>query len=211
MCSSAIMRNDDFGILVVFAMKEEAQGLFDSLEAPVLYTGLGKVNAAFRLARELFERKSKGFQTRAVLNFGTAGSSVFPTHELIEITSFVQRDMDVSALGFSPGTTPFEDAPAAIEVSKRLKNLRSGTCGTGDSFETGAPRVSCDVVDMEAYALAKVCRNLGLPFASIKYITDGADAQAHLDWASNLPRAAARFVEIYSELSKQSHFENDCV
>jgi adenosylhomocysteine nucleosidase len=190
----------DSHLLVTFAMREEAQGLFEAEGASVLYTGLGKVNAAYALMRELKSRAARGEKTSLVVNFGTAGSPVFATHEAVEITRFVQRDMDVSALGFAPGVTPFEEGPAHIEVVKRLVRLPSGTCGTGDSFETGRPRVECDVVDMEAFALAKVCREEDLPFLSVKYITDGSDHNAHNDWAANLPRAAARFLELYREL-----------
>ena len=39
---------------------------------------------------------------------------------------------------------------------------------------------------MEAYALAKVCYHYDIPFISFKYITDGADEQAHEDWEVNL-------------------------
>ena len=41
-------------------------------------------------------------------------------------------------------------------------------------------KVACDVVDMEGYALAKVCHKLGVRLISVKYITDGADDTAHL-------------------------------
>lgn len=186
--------------LIVFAMKEEAQGLFEAEGIEVLYTGLGKVNAALRLMRELKAREARGLETHAVLNFGTAGSSCFKTHELVECTRFVQRDMDVSALGFAPGTTPFDEHPPMLTFTKRLPGLPDGVCGTGDSFETGTPRVACEVVDMEAYALAKVCHAEAVPFVSVKYITDGADDTAHKDWAANLPKAAVRFMDAYREI-----------
>ncbi len=187
-------------LLVAIALKEESQGLFETRGIPVLYTGLGKLNAAIPLTQALISRPQR---PRMVINFGTAGSPAFPTHALVEITRFVQRDMDVSALGFAPGVTPFDDTPATLEVPKRLKSLPSGTCGTcgtGDRFETGRPLVECDVVDMEAFAMAKVCHHLSVPFVSLKYITDGSDPNAHNDWAANLPRAAACFIEAYDEL-----------
>lgn len=186
--------------LIAIAMREEAQGLFEREGIPVLYTGLGKVNAACRLLTEIKARQARGQQVRAVFNFGTAGSPRFKTHDLVECTKFVQRDMDVSALGFAPGTTPFDEHPPMIEMLKRLPHLPEGICGTGDSFETGRPRVACDVVDMEAYALAKVCRFEGLPMVSVKFISDGADDSAHKDWAANLPMAAARFLDVYRDL-----------
>jgi adenosylhomocysteine nucleosidase len=48
---------------------------------------------------------------------------------------------------------------------------------------------------MEAYALAKVCYLRDVPFISFKYITDGADEQAHEDWYSNLADGIVEFKE----------------
>jgi adenosylhomocysteine nucleosidase len=186
--------------LIVFAMKEEAQDLFEKNGIPVLYTGIGKVNAAHRFAWELSRLVARGEKPRVVINFGTAGSPKFPTHTLVECTRFVQRDMDVSPLGFAPGTTPFETDPAVIVVPKRFTNLLTGVCGTGDNFETAKPKVACDVVDMEAYALAKICMREQIPFISLKYISDGSDHNAHNDWTENVVKAAASFLAIMKEL-----------
>jgi adenosylhomocysteine nucleosidase len=185
-------------ILVVAAMKEEIQGLLENEGADVVYVGIGKVNAASILARELALRSKNS--VRLVVNFGTAGSTKFATHSIVECTKFAQRDMDLSALGFAPGVTPFETDPPVLEVEKRLLDLPTGICGTGDRFETETPKVECDVVDMEAYALAKVALREGVSFLSVKYITDGSDANAHNDWAANLPRAAEAFRKIYLRL-----------
>ena len=59
---------------------------------------------------------------------------------------------------------------------------------------------ACDVVDMEAYALAKVCHVEGTAFACAKYISDGADHAAAADWQANLHRAADRFLALYRQL-----------
>ena len=192
------MLQDHF--LVVLAMKEEGQNLFEKEGAQTLYTGLGKINATFYLTQKLLKLQHLGQTPKAVFNFGTAGSSVFKTHALIECHRFVQRDMDVSALGFTAGTTPFDQAPPLIEFPRHAVWLEGGLCGTGDSFETGKPKVACQVVDMEAYALAKVCQWQKIPFISIKYITDGSDQNAHNDWHENLPKAADGFIQNYRRL-----------
>jgi len=49
---------------------------------------------------------------------------------------------------------------------------------------------------MEAYALAKVCYKEKIPFVSFKYITDGADEQAHEDWEKNLADGIVEFKDI---------------
>lgn len=185
-------------ILVVAAMREEIQGLLEKEGAEVLYVGIGKVNSAAVLARELALRADR--LPWLVLNLGTAGSTMFSTHALVECTRFAQRDMDLSALGLAPGVTPFETDPTVLEVPRRFEHLELGICGTGDRFETEMPKVQCNVVDMEAYALAKVALRAGVSFACVKYITDGSDANAHNDWAQNLPRAAEAFREVYLSL-----------
>ncbi len=186
--------------LVVMALPIESQGLFEREHVPVLFTGLGKVNAAMTLAGVLAQARAAGHPPPRVVNFGTAGSRHFKTGTMVGCHRFVQRDMDVSALGFPLGHTPFEHLPAQLEFPPMFPRLPAGLCGSGDSFETGAARLHCEVIDMEAYALAKVCRVQGVAFGCAKYITDGADHAAANDWQSNLPRAAEQFWELYQQL-----------
>lgn len=184
--------------LVVMALELEGQGAFERAGVPVLYTGLGKVNAALVLARRLADYRAAGRPAPLVLNFGSAGSRRFPTGSVVACERFVQRDMDVSGLGFALGVTPFEEDAAQLEFPAVFSGLPTGVCGTGDSFETGPPRLACDVVDMEAYALAKACRREQALFGCAKYITDGADHAAATDWQSNLQHAADAFVALYA-------------
>ena len=190
-------------LLVAIALPVEAQGALADLRLDLLFTGLGKVNAAAALARRLAERRVAGQAPKLVVNFGTAGSRRFNTHDLVACDRFVQRDMDVSPLGFERGHTPFDDHGGELTFDAVFTGLPAGLCGTGDSFETGPAAVACDVVDMEAYAMAKVCRLEALPFACAKYITDGADHTAADDWASNLPRAAEGFRRLAEALLRR--------
>jgi adenosylhomocysteine nucleosidase len=187
-------------VLIVMALPVESQGIFERAGVPVLFSGLGKVNATRALTRRLAEYRAAGSELPRVVNFGSAGSRHFATGALVACRRFVQRDMDVSALGFALGQTPFEDLPAELQFPPVFAHLPEGLCGSGDSFETGAARLHCEVVDMEAYAFAKVCYVEGAPFACAKYITDGADHAAARDWESNLKHAAVAFWQLYQEL-----------
>ena len=184
--------------LIVMALDIEGQGLFEQHGVRVLYTGLGKVNAAMALTRRLAAYRHAGQAAPLVINFGTAGSRRFATGTLVGCHRFVQRDMDVRALGFAYGETPFEELPAELEFPPAFGQLPQGLCGSGDSFATGENIMHCEVVDMEAYAYAKVCRLEGAAFACAKYITDGADHAAAGDWSTNLAAAAAAFWQLYS-------------
>lgn len=186
--------------LVVVALELEAQGLFEQAELSVLYTGLGKVNAALSVARRLATLRAQGALPDLVVNFGTAGSQTFATGSVIACREFVQRDMDVTGLGFALGETPFEALPAKLSFPPVFQGLPEGVCGTADRFETGTGGLACDVIDMEAYALAKACLAEGVPFACAKYISDGADHAAADDWQASLPKAAAAFWGLYQTL-----------
>jgi adenosylhomocysteine nucleosidase len=187
-------------VVIVMALEIEAQGLFSARGVDVLFTGIGKVNAAYQLTRRVVEERALG-NDPLVVNLGTAGSRKFKRGSVVACRRFAQRDMDVTGLGFSLGHTPFEDdVPAELEFPEYFRELPHGVCGSGDRFEAHSEALAWDVIDMEAYALAKVCFREGLPFACVKYITDGADGSAGVDWQANLPVAAAEFVRLYEEL-----------
>lgn len=183
--------------LVVMALTFESEGVLELERIEVLYTGIGKVNAAYHLMRRLTEYHRAGRAAPRIINFGTAGSHRFPTGTVVECTSLVQRDMDLTGLGFAVGVTPYEDVPATLTVPSVFPELTQAVCGSGDSFATAAASLACDVVDMEAYALAKVAHLERIHFTCVKYVTDGADEGAGDAWRQNLHRAAIEFVRLH--------------
>ena len=189
--------------LVVVALRAESAGVFEAAGIPVLYCGVGKVNAAIALGRELARYVRQGQAMPLVLNFGSAGSRQHATGTLVECHEFVQRDMDVSGLGFPLGVTPYDDAPSSLQFERLFEHLPAAVCGSGDSFATLPTGMSCGVVDMEAYALAKVCWCEKAPFACAKYVSDGADHAAAEDWQRNLHRAADEFLALYTAVARR--------
>lgn len=187
-------------VLVAMALPAEGAGRFESAGVDVLYTGIGKVNAAIALTRRLAELGRAGARLPLVVNFGTAGSATLPARTIVACRRFVDRDMDVGALGFAPGVTPFDELPPVIEFPAVFPQLPDAVCGSGDSFATARHGVDCDLVDMEAYALAKACRRAGAEFACAKYVSDGADEHAAEHWKANVAGAADRFLVLYREL-----------
>ena len=187
-------------LLIVMALPQESRGLLERAGAQVLYTGVGKVNAAAALARRLAEIRCRAEALPLVVNMGTAGSRSIPAHSLVAVTRFPQRDMDVSGLGFAPGVTPFDATPAVIEFPGVFVHLPPVLCSTADSFATHLHEVSGDVVDMEAFALARVCVAENARFACVKYVTDGADADSATHWEAALDNAARAFVTAYEFL-----------
>ncbi len=187
-------------ILIVSALDVETQGqLEDWKPHNLLITGVGKVNATYKLTKRLAVEGSIDYDARInlVINYGTAGSRKIKKKTLVDCTKFIQRDMDVTGLGFMRGETPFEDKPPiTIESTSEFNPIgRKATCGSGDNFVEDRSQYYGEVVDMEAYALAKVCHHYNVPFISFKYITDGADEQAHEDWEANLADGIIEFKE----------------
>ena len=80
--------------------------------------------------------------------------------------------------------------------------LKSNLNSMVDKAEDPGKLLDQTVIDMEAFAIAKVCALEGVPFCSLKYVTDGSDSNASSDWAANLPRAAARFREAFDRLTR---------
>ncbi len=173
-------------ILVVFALEQESQNVFD--DYPVLYTGVGKVQAALALSQHLQRATPK-----MIVNLGTAGSQKHTKGSVVNATSFIQRDMDVTPLGLAPYQTPFSAHPVELVYGEAVHPFPTATCGTGDNFSVQEDfgNGAYDVVDMEAYVLALISKSHGIPFVCLKYISDGADGAADLDWEEALKVTAS--------------------
>jgi adenosylhomocysteine nucleosidase len=179
------------------ALESESAGVFAAAQVPVLYCGIGKINAAIALTQRLAVYAREHARMPLVVNFGSAGSRVHATGSLVSCHEFVQRDMDVRGLGYALGVTPFDADPAMLSFEPLFTHLPAAVCGSGDSFATADIDMHCAVVDMEAYALAKVCWRAKAPFACVKYVTDGADHTAADDWKLNVHKAADEFLRLY--------------
>ncbi len=169
--------------LFVFALESEARHHFSKL--PLLFIGIGKVNAVYHLTRKILEKRPS-----IIVNLGSAGSSKHVRGQVVCCTRFIQRDMDVRPLGFEKYITPFLEGESILTNGLKLEHLPQGACGTGDNFEVGHTTDDYDVIDMEAYGLAFVAQQEKIPFLCLKYITDGADGQAAEDWQTALEHAA---------------------
>ena len=103
-------------IAIVIALPQEAEGIKGY---PVYLSGCGKVNATIATMTAIRDGAD------CIINYGTAGT-VSEQSGLLEVTGFVDRDMDARPLGFDLGQTPFEDG------------VLIGKCGivfgTGDTF-----------------------------------------------------------------------------
>jgi adenosylhomocysteine nucleosidase len=164
--------------LFLAAIKEETIGL-DYFH----HVGVGKINATYNTLRLINIYKPK-----IIINYGTAGAINNKLQGIVECTKFFQRDMDVRSLDFKLGETPFDTMKEIITSEKGY------SCGTGDSFVNKKIEIKTDVVDMEAYAIAKVCKHFQKNCIVYKYISDLADSDAAATWVENQHKGADAFI-----------------
>ncbi|NUM57066.1 MAG: hypothetical protein HUU56_00465 [Bdellovibrionaceae bacterium] len=169
--------------LLLFALKKEIASHFLSLNderVQLLVTGVGKLNAAINLTKFLAS-KSSIFLNKdqlVIINLGTAGSKFFPIGSLVEVAEFYERD------------TFF---PSSKLTFPSITSLPKAICGSGDQLININDPLFKDspwnIVDMEAYALAKTCQAWGLKFVSIKYITDNSNENVKKQWQLQIDKA----------------------
>ena len=164
--------------LFVAALKEETPGL-----NYFHYIGVGKINATYNLLKLINK-----FKPNQVINFGSAGAIKRRVSGIVECTKFYQRDMDARGiLDLRLGETPFDNIKEIIISDNGL------SCGSGDSFVKNKIEMDIDLVDMEAYALAKVCKLEHIQFRCFKYVSDNADENAPNEWVENCRKGAKLF------------------
>ena len=172
-------------LLVVVATRAEAKYLPSSLRTVV--TGLGKTAAAFATTRAILEERPS-----LVLNLGSAGALRDGLSGTFEIGRVLNHDMSsdiVRSLGYDPREW-------------LILGDAETTLATGDVFVTD-PLVrerlaqQAHLVDMEGYAVAFACQELGVPLRMAKHVSDQADESA-MEWPEVVDlsaRAVAEWVE----------------
>ena len=156
--------------------------------------GIGKVNAAASVSAFLSHPE---YNVSYVVSVGTAGGldKSLKTSDIVIGRDFIQHDFDLSSvfddceLGQVPGMPlRFRTLPADMEsMLPTGEGVYLGTIVSGDRFvEDGntLARFNPMAVDMESAAMAQVCYKFGIPFLSIRVITDMADSDAPEDWST---------------------------
>ncbi len=166
--------------------------------------GVGKVNAAAGTCAVL------AMGADIVLNFGVAGGLDDKTEltEVYLIDKAVQYDFDITQLeGGEVGTLDGEKenflplfVPDGIDFPRRA-------LGTGDRFNDSPAdhdlliRLGAHIRDMEGAAIAQVCKYAGVPFVSVKAISDiyGLGSTT-AQFEKNLARAALNLKAFMGEI-----------
>ena len=161
----------------VVALEEE----FSSDKYNVLYTGMGKINAAMSVQWLI-----DNFKVEKTVNIGSAGGNPkkVEADKVYSIGTTVDRDWC------------FPDSGCTTFLTNNGVDQDSKTCFTGDSFVTDWNN-DYEIVDMEAFAIAKVCNapENNVQFSCYKYISDNGNGD---DWRENLIKCNKIFNEMFN-------------
>lgn len=179
-------------ILFVYAIPEEKIEInIPNTEVIYVETGIGKVNAAMKTMRAICE-----YHPDMVINFGSAGTLNHNVGDIIVCNRFIDRDLRKVTLNGVVSEIAFNrDARPCVFTND---DIVWGVCNTGDSFITSGADIEGDVIDMEAYAEAEVCREMGIPFISVKYVTDVVGQNSVESWLDKLADARKGLTDFFS-------------
>lgn len=164
-------------IWLIVAFEEE----FVSHKYNVLYLEeAGKVSAA--MATQWLIDK---YDPEEIINVGTAGgnpnSETIKVGKVYKIGEIIDRDYKI---------------PSKVNPSIIIEKAIDSKCYTGDSFVENWDNSEIGIVDMEAYAIAKVCTHPenNIPFSCYKYISDTGN---NIDWHESLKDCNKKFNELF--------------
>ncbi|MEL6967854.1 MAG: 5'-methylthioadenosine/S-adenosylhomocysteine nucleosidase [Pseudomonadota bacterium] len=186
---------------VLFVMATEAEfGAKLKARITPFMCGVGPVEAAAQVAAGL-----AGLNERPdmVVSLGSAGSRGLDQGAIYEVSGVSYRDMDASAFGFEKGTTPFLDLPRLVPVETLILGVPKASLSTGANVVSGDgyDTVAEDMVDMESFAILRVCQMYDLRFVGLRGISDGAKPVEGLsDWTALLGVIDARLADAVDAL-----------
>ncbi len=196
------------------AMLKFYEGNIGGTEVVAVVSGVCKVNAAIA-AQILID----GFGATAVINSGTAGGmdAKLRIYDTVVATECCYHDVTENILTeYHPRmkTVFFKSSPWLLSSCQNavknlgLRNVYFGRMVTGEAFITdeGRERIMENYaplsVDMETAGIAHVCYVNGIPFLSIRCITDTAEHSGNETFHANCARASEIAANLVMETIK---------
>lgn len=195
------------GYTILYAMAVNAEyGPHLKKRFNPLFTGVGPVEAAITLCKTLTELAVKNTLPDLIVSLGSAGSRTLIQTHIYQATSVAYRDMDASLLGYEKGRTPYLDQPATLNLPHQIPRIPKATLSTGAKVISGTDydKISAQMVDMETFALKRVCQTFNLPLIALRGISDGVDElTGHHDWTQYLHIIDEKLAVIVDDLEQQ--------
>jgi 5''-methylthioadenosine/S-adenosylhomocysteine nucleosidase len=197
------------------------EGLLCGFPAVVVRCGVGKVNSAM-CAQILIDL----YDVDAIINSGIAGSldAEIDILDVVIATDLVQHDMDVQAMGYTPGQIPSMDtysfkadealSKLVADTNRRVnpdlkvffRRIVSGDQFVADSAVKARIKTLFDnpgCTEMEGAAMAQAAYLNGVPFAVVRAISDKADDSAEMDYPSFEKKAAEHSIRLMEALMSE--------
>lgn len=195
------------------ASMEFYSGTLNGVEAVVVRSGIGKVNAG--ICTQIL---ADVYQVDAVINTGIAGSlkAEIDIGDIVVSTDALQHDMDATGFGYEPGVIPrmetscFQADPELLKKAKEaceeaVPEVRvfTGRIVSGDQFisdkavkERIIRQFGGMCTEMEGAAIAQAAYLNHIPFVIIRAISDKADDSATMDYPTFERQAIAHSVAL---------------
>lgn len=193
---------------VVIGGKTFYKTVIGKREAVIVFSGIGKVNAAYActlLCREF----SPEFIVTTGLSGGLGRSNVLDT---VVATATCQHDSDTTALGDPIGLVStvnkiyFPADEKLTDLFCRLTGAKKGVFACGDQFVADKEKArkivdNFDAIacDMESGAIGQVAYLAGIPYVAVRIISDGANEGAPLSFSELTEKAS---VLLYDAVKK---------
>lgn len=154
--------------------------------------GIGKVAAAAATAFLIADDNAD-----IILNAGLSGAvSGVRRGDFVAGESFRECDFDLTAIGRPLGKDAIRADETLLKLAASLDDMHVGALGTGDLFLADPVKkdlyqslFSITAFDMETAAIAQVCGQCGVPFCSLRQISDDANDCSADDYTEMNDRA----------------------
>lgn len=191
-------------------------GKISGVSCVVAQCGVGKVAAAVCAQTMILK-----YQPDALINVGVAGGIGEHIHigDIVISRGLVQHDVDTTSLGDEKGLISglnLVTIPASEKLVNQVASISAGIYGdgahvgiiaTGDQFISDAEKLKrlsvefdASACEMEGGSIAQVCWINKVDFVVIRAISDNADEDASVDFATFAVTSAHKITELIVKL-----------
>jgi adenosylhomocysteine nucleosidase len=187
-------------VLFVCALKEESNNEIELFGYPIIHTGIGKINAGYKIALAI-----QKYKPDLVCNFGSCGSFTLESGTLVSVSDVYNGDMDAEPI------VPYSVTP--FDSNGEILSLRSNgvNCFTSETFITKEKLLNfpikkldllkkCSIFEMELYSIVKVCKEFNVPVISYKWVSDDGGVE---DWRNNCKVGYSRFKQKFLQINNE--------
>lgn len=184
---------------VLFAAVPEEVG---TLANTTHFTGIGRENATRAMVQFMEQHRGEPLH---ILNIGTVGSHDKPVGTLLRIKEIISAGEPFNEQRMLTAPLPFECPGLEEAVLYSSDCFVSPNVFTPQYLESIKKKADC--FDMESAALFTVAQCYGVPYSSIKIVSDNLDVTIDV-WRERVVELSKRLVAFVEGLkSEANHFE----